>query len=60
MTREAIKAGTFPVEVLVETVTSRENVKRFAEKNGLRVAVNERGDAFRLTITKVEENDLSR
>jgi TusA-related sulfurtransferase len=28
---KAIETGDFPVEVLVETVTSRENVRRMAE-----------------------------
>ena len=52
MTRNAIKAGEFPLEVLVETVTSRENVRRAAEKLGCRVQVEEMGDEFKLNITK--------
>ena len=52
MTRKAIQAGEFPIEVLVETVTSRENVRRVAEKAGLQVRVEEVGDEFKLTITK--------
>jgi tRNA 2-thiouridine synthesizing protein A len=52
MTRNAIKAGEFPLEVLVETVTSRENVRRAAEKLGCRVEVEEMGDEFKLNITK--------
>jgi len=52
LTRRAIQAGKFPIEVLVETVTSRENVRRMAEKAGLRVQVEELGDEFRLTIAK--------
>ncbi|MBE9508555.1 MAG: sulfurtransferase TusA family protein [Chloroflexi bacterium] len=52
LTRKAIEADEFPIEVLVETVTSRENVKRAAEKAGLRVRVEEEGDEFKLTITK--------
>lgn len=46
----AIKAGQFPIEVIVETVTSRENVRRAAERAGLRVEVEAAGDEFRLTI----------
>ena len=52
MTRKAIKAGTFPIRVVVETVTSRENVRRMAEKQGCQVAVSEEGDEFVLTLTR--------
>ncbi|MGC9334818.1 MAG: sulfurtransferase TusA family protein [Anaerolineae bacterium] len=52
MARTAIMAGEFPIEVLVETVTSRENVRRAAQKLGCTVAVEELGDEFRLTLTK--------
>ena len=52
MTRRAIEEGEFPIEVLVETVTSRENVRRAAEKLGCQVEVEEMGDEFKLTITK--------
>jgi len=52
LARKAIKAGEFPIEVLVETVTSRENVKRAAEKEGCQVQVEEAGGEFQLTITK--------
>jgi hypothetical protein len=43
LARDAIKAGDFPIEVLVETVTSRGNVKRAAEKAGCTVQVEEMG-----------------
>ena len=52
LARNAIKTGEFPVEVLVETVTSRENVRRAAEKLGCTVQVEEMGDEFRLVLTK--------
>jgi tRNA 2-thiouridine synthesizing protein A len=52
LTRNAIEAGVFPIEVLVETVTSRENVRRAAEKLGCAVQVEEMGDEFKLTLTK--------
>jgi tRNA 2-thiouridine synthesizing protein A len=51
-TRKAISAGQFPIEVLVDTVTSRENVRRVAEKSGLKVVVVEQGDEFKLTLNK--------
>ena len=52
LTRKAIQAGEFPIEVLVETVTSRENVRRSVEKAGLKVQVDEMGEEFKLTISK--------
>jgi len=52
LTRRAIQAGEFPIEVLVETVTSRENVRRASEKFGCQVEVEEMGGEFTLTITK--------
>ena len=52
LARQAIGAGEFPIEVLVETVTSRENVRRAAEKLGCTVQVEETGDEFKLTLTK--------
>lgn len=52
LTRKAIEAAQFPVEVLVDTVTSRENVRRMAEGAGLKVRVEAVGDEFKLTITR--------
>jgi TusA-related sulfurtransferase len=52
LARKAIAVGQFPVEVLVETVTSRENVRRMAEKAGCTVTVAEMGDEFKLTLRK--------
>ncbi|MFW6136067.1 MAG: sulfurtransferase TusA family protein [Chloroflexota bacterium] len=52
MARNAIKEGEFPIEVLVETVTSRENVRRASEKMGCSVQVGQVGDEFKLTLTK--------
>ena len=52
LTQKAIQAGKFPIEVLVETVTSRENVRRMAEKQGCQVDVEDLGDEFKLTLTK--------
>ena len=52
LARNAIQAGKFPIEVLVETVTSRENVRRAAEKLGCTVQVEDLGDEFKLTLTK--------
>lgn len=52
LARRAIDAGQFPVEVLVESVTSRENVRRMAEKAGCKVAIAEMGEEFKLTLSK--------
>jgi len=52
MSRQALEKGGFPIEVLVETVTSRENVRRMAEKAGFKVRVEQMGDEFKLTITE--------
>ena len=51
LVRSAIKAGQFPIEVLVDTVTSRENVRRSAERLDCTVLVEEVGEEFKLTIT---------
>jgi TusA-related sulfurtransferase len=52
LARNAIQAGEFPIEVLVETVTSRENVRRAAERLGCTVQVEDLDEEFRLTLTK--------
>jgi len=52
LARKAINEGVLPIEVLVDSVTSRENVRRAAEKAGLQVRVEETGDEFKLTLTR--------
>jgi tRNA 2-thiouridine synthesizing protein A len=52
LARKAIQAGEFPIEVLVETVTSRENVRRAAEKLGCQAETEEIDDEFKLTISR--------
>ena len=52
LARKAIQEGQFPIEVLVETVTSRENVRRASEKLGCRVTVEEMGGEFKLVLSK--------
>jgi len=52
MSQKAITEGKFPVEVLVDTVTSRENVRRMAERLGCKVEITEQGDEFKLVLTK--------
>jgi len=52
LTRKALEAGEFPIHVLVDTGTSRDNVRRVAEKAGCKVTVEERGDEFVVTISR--------
>ena len=52
LVKNAIKTNHFPIEALVDTVTSRENVRRMAEKAGCLVQVEEIGTEFKLTLTK--------
>ncbi|MBN2088550.1 sulfurtransferase TusA family protein [candidate division KSB1 bacterium] len=52
LTKKAIEKGEFPIEVLVETVTSRENVRRMAENWGCQVQIVEMEDEFIITLTK--------
>lgn len=50
--RKAIDAGEFPVQVLVDTATARENVQRMALKAGFQVTIADEDDATRLTINR--------
>ncbi|MCE5258318.1 MAG: sulfurtransferase TusA family protein [Chloroflexi bacterium] len=52
LARKAIDVGKFPIEVLVDSVTSRENVRRIAEKAGLEVDVQPTDDGFKLILTR--------
>lgn len=52
MVRQAVQAGEFPIEVLVDTVTSRENVRRATQAMGCKVDVQEYEDGFSLTIDR--------
>jgi tRNA 2-thiouridine synthesizing protein A len=51
LARNAIQAGKVPIEVLVETVTPRENIRR-AAKLGCTVQVEDLGDEFKLTLSQ--------
>jgi len=50
MTTAAIKEKEFPFVVLVDTVTSRENVTRIAEKKGCTVESSPESGGFRIII----------
>jgi len=52
LTRKAIQQGQFPIQVFVDTGTSRDNVSRMAQSAGCKVTVAEKGDGFVLTLTR--------
>jgi hypothetical protein len=52
-TRKALEKHTGgPVEVLVDTVTSRENVARYGESHGWKAVKEETDDGFKVTFTR--------
>lgn len=52
MTKNAMASGEAAYEVLVDNVTAKENVSRFAVHQGYKVQVKEQGDDFLLEIKK--------
>ena len=50
LTAEAVTKGTLPIEVLVDTVTARENVFRMAKSKGLQVRIDDMDGEYKLTI----------
>jgi tRNA 2-thiouridine synthesizing protein A len=52
LARKAIQQDQFPIRVLVDTGTSRDNVSRMARSAGCQVAVEESGGGYLLTLTK--------
>ena len=52
MTKNALASKEAAYEVLVDNVTARENVTRFASHQGYQVQVEEQGEDFLLRITK--------
>ena len=53
LARKAINDGDFPVELLVETATSRDNVCRMTERYGCTIQVTVLDDdEYKLTIVK--------
>lgn len=52
MTKKALSSKDSRYEILVDNVTARENVTRFASHQGYQVAVTEQGDDYLLTLTK--------
>lgn len=59
---EAVTKGTLTIEVLVDTVTARENVFRMAKSKGLQVRIDDLDGEFKLTLTRddsIIQPDLS-
>lgn len=52
LVQKALAEGKFPVEVLVDSVTSRENVRRMAEGKGCKVEIIPQEDEFKMVLTK--------
>ena len=52
MTQKAMKSKEDYYEVLVDSQTPCENVKRYAESQGYKVTVEEDGEDFRLKISR--------
>ena len=52
LAQKAIADEKFPIEVYVDTVTSRENVRRMAERLGCQVEIIPQDDEFKLVLTK--------
>ncbi|HHX42737.1 MAG TPA: SirA family protein [Chloroflexi bacterium] len=52
LARRAIREGAFPIEVWVDTATSRDNVTRAAEKLGCTVQAQEADEGFRLILRR--------
>ena len=52
LVQKAIKSNENIYEVLVDDVTPRENVKRFAESRGFTVEIEETDGEYKLTLTK--------
>lgn len=52
MVQKAMKSNESEYDVLVDSITPCENVRRFAESQGFNVEVTESGGEFRLKLTK--------
>lgn len=52
MTKNALASNEAAYEVLVDNITAKENVTRFATHQGYQVKVEEKGEDFLLRITK--------
>lgn len=52
MAKKAIAQSPEGIKIIVDNVTARENIKRFASNSGYTVNVSEEGEDFLLTLGK--------
>jgi tRNA 2-thiouridine synthesizing protein A len=52
LAQKAIAQGSFPIEVIVDTVTASENVSRLAKKLGCQIEIIPQDDSVKLVIMK--------
>lgn len=52
MTKRALDKNPEKLEILVDNVTARENIKRFVDNQGYKIAVNEQDEDYLLIISK--------
>ncbi|WP_302291582.1 sulfurtransferase TusA family protein [Phascolarctobacterium succinatutens] len=52
LTRQAMMSGEAAYEVIVDNNTSKENVTRYAQNQGYKVAVTEQDGEFTLSLSK--------
>lgn len=52
LTRQAMMSGEAAYEVIVDNNTSKENVTRYAQHQGYKVAVKEQDGEFTLSLSK--------
>ncbi|KRQ85800.1 SirA-like protein [Caloramator mitchellensis] len=52
LTKKGVEASPNGVKVLVDNVTARENIKRFAKNSGYEVKVEENGEGILLTLSR--------
>ena len=52
LTRNAMKSKEDSYQILVDNVTSKENVTRYAEHQGYQVSVSEQGGEYILNVSK--------
>jgi tRNA 2-thiouridine synthesizing protein A len=52
LARQAILDGSFPILVLVDTASSRENIRRMAENSQCTVRIDRQDDDYQLVIER--------
>ncbi|HMN13140.1 MAG TPA: sulfurtransferase TusA family protein [Bellilinea sp.] len=52
LTSQAIDEGTFPIEVWVDSVTSRENIRRLASSRKLKISIRDTSVGYLIRLDK--------